>query len=205
MILYLVRHGETAYNREGRGLGAADIPLTPEGEAQSERTCERMACVPLQRVVTSPLQRASHTASRLAAALGAPLEVRTELIELDVGQTEGLLFHEARDLYRDFMSAWSSPEGVHARMPGGESLADLDARLAPLAAELRVAPEETAAVVSHNFVLRVLLSRLLSLDLTAARAIHLDLASVSAVEIDPRRVRVRFLNDTSHLGPLRLD
>ena len=200
MRLYLVRHGETAYNRDGLGLGVADPPLTERGLHQTAAAVERLAAEPVDRIISSPLGRAAAIARGIAERTGAPLEVREELIELDVGETEGLPFREMRERFPGFIEAWRAPDPSDVAMPGGESLAQVAARLEPLAAELHALPDDSTVVaVSHNFVLRLLICRLLHLEIAAFRAFGLDLASISALSLRNGQASLRTLNDRCHL------
>lgn len=203
MILHLVRHGETAHNRDGLGLGRADLPLTEVGLRQADALAARFASQPLDRVYTSPLRRCRTIAEAIAVAAGSLVEVRDELLELDVGVTEGMTFPAMREQFADFLGQWSGPMGHTVRMPGGESLADVDARLAPLLTALRARPHETAVVVSHNFVIRLAVVRLLGLDAPAFRSVGVDLASVSTFRLrEDGLAVVRVLNDRCHLAAL---
>ena len=200
MRLYLVRHGETAYNRDGLGLGVADAPLTELGLRQTAAAVERLAGEPVDRILTSPLTRAASIARDLAERTGAPLEVRDELIEMDVGETEGLPFAEMRERFPGFLEAWLAPDPSQVAMPGGESLAQVAARLEPLVAELHALPDESSVVaVSHNFVLRLLICRLLGLEVAAFRAFSIDLASLSTLSLRAGQASLRTLNDRCHL------
>ena len=200
MRLTLVRHGETTHNRDGLGLGRADAPLTERGLSQTAAAVERLAATPVDRILTSPLTRAAAIARGLAGRTGAPLELREELAEMDVGETEGLPYAEMRERFPAFLEAWRAPDPADALMPGGESLAQVAARLEPLAAELHAFPAEAAVtVVSHNFVLRLLICRLLGLEVAAFRAFSLDLASVSTLSLGRGRASLRSLNDRFHL------
>ena len=202
MRLHLVRHGQTASNRDGVGLGRADVPLTEHGRRQARAAIERLAREPLARVLTSPLARAAAIARPLAARAGVPLETRAELIELDVGETEGLPLAEIGARFPEFAAAWRGPDAVRTPMPGGESLAELAARLEPLAAELLALADGGGdiAVVSHNFVLRLLVCRLLGIEPDAFRSLAVDLASVSTLSTRRGRVIAERLNDRCHLS-----
>jgi len=202
VILYLVRHGETASNRDGLGLGRSDVPLTRRGLAQGEAVADRLAAEPIARVLTSPLERAATIGRLIASHRGVELERRDELIELDVGETEGMPFPLMREKHADFLREWGGPEGYRARMPGGESLLDVDARLAALFEELAGDPAPGVALVSHNFVLRLALCRAIGIGPAAWRTVTVDLASVSAVQINPGRSSVLYMNDVCHLHHL---
>ena len=200
MRLYLVRHGETSSNRDGLGLGVADASLTDLGLRQTAAAVERLVGEPVDRILTSPLTRAASIARDLAERTGAPLEVRDELIEMDVGETEGLPFAEMRERFPGFLEAWRAPDPSQVAMPGGESLAQVAARLEPLVAELHTLPDESAVVaVSHNFVLRLLICRLLGLEVAAFRAFSIDLASLSTLSLRAGQASLRTLNDRCHL------
>ena len=205
MNLLLVRHGETAYNRDGLGLGRADAPLTVLGQRQSIATAARLATEPVDRILTSPLTRAATIARALSAETGAPIEERDALIEMDVGETEGLTFPEMGTRFPGFLEEWRSDDPSKVAMPGGESLNDVAARLAPLTDELRLMAgdaayrDATIVVVSHNFVLRVLICHLLNLPPQAFRAFTLDLASITTVTIGRERTLLRHLNNRRHL------
>lgn len=202
MILHLIRHGETRYNRDGLGLGRADAPLTDSGRAQAAALGARMANEPIGRILSSPLGRCLETARAVAGGRELRIEVRHELIELDVGETEGMTFAAMRQGFPAFLARWAGPDSTNVPMPGGESIADLDARLAPLIADLREHPEEVVAVVSHNFVTKVLLCRLLGLEPELFRSLGIDLASVTSVSLRDGRTFVRKLNDRCHLEVL---
>jgi broad specificity phosphatase PhoE len=202
VILHLIRHGETRYNREGLGLGRADAPLTEFGRAQANALGERMANEPIARIYSSPLGRCLETARAVAGGRELLIEARSELIELDVGETEGKTFAAMREEFPEFLAQWASPDPTQVPMPGGESIADLDTRLAPLLRELHRREDETVAVVSHNFVTKVLLCRLLGVEPGLFRSLGIDLASVTSVSVRDGRAFVRKLNDRCHLSAL---
>lgn len=206
MNLYLVRHGETAYNRDGLGLGRADVPLTIRGEAQSAALGRRLTPEHVARVFTSPLQRARRMAAAVAGERGIAVEPRDALIEMDVGQTEGLTFADMRERHADFMRAWAGRDNLSVRMPGGESLEDVAARLRPFLAELRQLETPGAVVVvSHNFVTKLLLCELLDVPLASFRAFSIDVASLCWLQVRNRRISVKALNDCCHLDSLNID
>lgn len=207
MNLYLVRHAETAHNRNGVGLGRRDEPLTDLGLAQAAAVADRFGHVKLDRVFSSPLSRASETARAISKGGGGPaVELRNELIEMDVGLTEGMAFLAVRERFPDFVASWAGEGVAGAVMPGGESLEDVALRLVPLIGELREFPPEAGvAVVSHNFVVKVLLCSFLGVDLSAFRTFDVGLASVSTLLLRGARGNAVGLNDSCHLVGLNLD
>jgi broad specificity phosphatase PhoE len=200
VILYLVRHGQTAHNRDGLGLGRGDVPLTSFGQRQVAALGKRLTDVHFERVLCSPLQRARQTAA--AFANGTPIEPRDGLTEMDVGETEGMTFSEMRRKYPEFLAQWTSDRPDLVSMPGGESLGDVADRLIPVVDELATMNAEAVAFVSHNFTLKVLLCRLLELELPRFRAFTIGVASLSVINGTSRRWVIDSLNDNCHLNGL---
>ncbi|MCC7362742.1 MAG: histidine phosphatase family protein [Dehalococcoidia bacterium] len=205
MNLYLLRHGETVYNRDGLGLGRLDVALTERGEQQTAAAAARMAGVPLDRIFTSPLSRARRLAEAIGGERGIAVEPRDELLELDVGLTEGMTFRQMREEHAEFLQVWAGDDGLHMPMPGGESLGDVAARLALFAAELRTLDAKSVAVVSHNFVTKLLICELLGLEPGRWRTFSVDVASLCTLRLQNGRATVQAINDCCHLDSLNVD
>lgn len=204
ITLHLVRHGETAFNRDGKGLGQADVPLTDLGERQAQASGAAFAGTSVVRILSSPLVRARKVAEAISAVTGIPVEIRETLTEMDVGDTEGLDFADMRARFPEFIHQWSGPHAVDTRLPDGESLRDVAVRLGPIVAEIQSIETGDVVLVSHNFVLKALLCALLDVPLENFRAFQMDLASITALTLRNRRVAVRRLNDICHLDALNL-
>ena len=154
---------------------------------------------------------APHLAGKGIAALVNVGETPDGLIELDVGRMEGLAWADARARYADFLERWMQDDSGALAMPGGESLADVQRRAWPVLAPCLgvppgAAPSDmgapaTTVVVSHNFVIKVLLCAALELDLRCWRRFETDLAGRTILERRRGQVVLRTLNDTSHLPP----
>ena len=204
-MIYLVRHGETSFNRDGLGLGRADPPLTDLGRRQAAAVAERLSRESVTRILSSPLARATETARAIAGTRGLALDLRAELTELDAGEADGVPLAELRVRHGEFLERWMGPMPADVPMPGGESLRDVVLRLTSVIDELRESGEESIVVVSHNFVLKALVCELLQIDLHRFRAIAVDLASVSTIATTRRGPSIVSLNDTCHLHHLNLD
>jgi broad specificity phosphatase PhoE len=202
VIIHLIRHGQTDHNRSGLTLGRADVPLNELGRRQAAALGAKFADHPLGAIYASPLSRAFDTARAIAGERDIPLYTRDELLEMDVGETENITFAELRERYPEFLLQWGSDSPEEARMPGGESLLDVAARLEPFLADLRAITHDHIAVVTHNFVLKLLLCRLLDVPLRSFRTFGTDVASVSTVIMRDSRISVRVLNDLCHLHSL---
>jgi probable phosphoglycerate mutase len=147
--LYLVRHGETDWNRARRIQGLTDIPLNDTGREQARLTGMLLTRRQIARVIASPLDRARETGAIIARELGLPEpELRPAFVERNYGAAEGLGFHEVDMRY---------PEGIE--VPGRESRDEVAARVVPallsLAAEY---PAEAIVVVSHGGAIRAALT-----------------------------------------------
>ncbi|MFZ5814750.1 MAG: histidine phosphatase family protein [Bacillota bacterium] len=153
--LYLVRHGATAANQEGRYIGCSEHPLSPEGEAQAARLAAFFRAEPPAAIRSSDLGRALQTARAIGAATGLPVQPDPRLRELHFGQWDGLTYTEIEALAPAPLRAWlEDPE--HRAPPGGESLASLRSRALAALAE---SPDRTV-LVTHGGVVRALLAHL---------------------------------------------
>lgn len=196
----LLRHVESEANRASVGLGRTDSPPTELGLRQLERTVDALSGERIGRVLTSPLRRAGLLAEAIAAAHRLEAEPVEALIEMDVGELEGLEWSVARERYGEFLRGWRGPESARLRMPGGESLADVLERSRPVFDGLLASDAEVASVVvSHNFVVKALLTYALGLPIEEWRRIDVGLASISAVRAGDGHPVVERLNERAHL------
>ena len=201
MRILLARHGETPWNAEGRYQGQEDIALSEVGERQATLLGQRLAGVRIDRAVASPLSRADRTA-RLA--LGATREsmLRTDagLAEIAHGTWEGLLASEIRERDPDRLAAWrDAPDTV--QMPGGESLQQVFDRAWPafVAAVDGLGPDDTALIVAHDAVNRVILCRILGIPFSKLWTFRQAPTTLNLLEgVDADRLDVVRLNDCAH-------
>ena len=197
--LLLLRHGQTEFSVQRRYSGRGDPELTPLGHAQAAGAAARLARVPdVAAVLTSPLQRARQTATVVAEATGAPLDVREGLVETDFGDWEGLTFTEARARDPQRHADWLGSEDVAP--PGGESFAAVGRRIeAERESLVREHPGATLVLVTHVTPIKMLLRDALQAGPGVLYRLHLDLAALSIVDFYPDGgASVRLVNDTSH-------
>lgn len=201
MRILLARHGETAWNAEGRYQGQEDIPLSPVGEAQARALGARLRGVRIDRAIASPLGRALRTAElALGEARAAMLATDHGFMEIAHGDWEGLLAGEihARDPER--ARAWrEAPHEV--LMPQGESLQHVLDRAWPALQRAcdGLGDDDTLLVVAHDAVNRVLLCRVLGLPLAHLWRFRQAPTTLNLLEgpaVD--RLEVVRLNDCSH-------
>ncbi len=201
MLLYLVRHGQTESNRKGLALGRADVPLNDAGRRQAERVAAALADEPLAAVYSSPLLRTMDTARAIAGLHALDVSVEDGLVEMDIGEADGLSFAEVRERFPGLLEAWVSADGPVQPMPGGERLTDVQQRAWAAVQALAARHHDRPAVcaVTHNFVILGLLCSVLGLELARFRHLRHSVGAISLVDVSPARVRLLRLNDTCHL------
>ncbi len=159
--VFLFRHGETDWNREGRLQGHTDVPLNAAGIDQARLLGEKLRPHRLETVVSSDLARALATAKIIADALGIPIVTDRGLRETNVGAAEGLLWAEAKSRFGEALTErWYSEED--AAFPGGET--GLATRLRGLEALRRFAlahPYRRIGVSTHGAMVRQLMKHAL--------------------------------------------
>jgi broad specificity phosphatase PhoE len=191
-VLYIARHGDTAWTVSGQHTGLTDLPLTPEGEQHARLLGERLKGLKFAKVLTSPLQRARRTCE--LAGFGAVAQTDPDLVEWDYGEYEGLRLDEilARrpdwDLFRD-------------GCPGGEAPAQIGARADHVVQRVRQVAGDVLLFSSGHFI-RVLADRWLALGPgCVARYLLLSTASLSALSYEHKLSQpvIRLWNDDHHV------
>ena len=189
-VIYLARHGETAWSVTGQHTGVTDLPLTERGERNAVRLGERLAGSVFAKVLTSPLQRAMRTCE--LAGFGDVAEVDRDLVEWNYGDYEGLRtaeIHAKRPDWQLFRDG----------CPNGESPEQVGARADRVVNRVR-AIKGNVLIFSSGHFLRVFAARWLGLEPAAGRFLMLNTASLSALsyEHDLSNSAIKFWNDARH-------
>src|SRR5262250_2660582 len=191
-VIYIARHGNTAWTHTGQHTGLTDLPLTPDGERNALRLGERLKSMKFAKVFTSPLQRAARTCD--LSGFGSSAEIDPDLVERDYGKYEGLTSAEILrgrpdwQLFRD-------------GCPGGESPAQIGERADRVIRRLRSVAGDVLLFSSGHFI-RVLTARWLALGPgSAGRYFLLSTASLSALGYEHSVCRpvIRLWNDDHHV------
>lgn len=198
----LVRHGQTAWNKDLHFRGTTDLPLSELGFAQAQRIAEWLKNEPIRAIYSSPLLRAIQTAQPLADALGLPVRIHHGLISVDYGEWQGHTPKEVStlwpDLYRQYLHA---PHEV--QFPGGESLPIALERAVAMLNELgEIHAGQTVALFSHEVVCKAVMLHVLGMELSAYWRMPQDNGCINAFYWDSRRKTLIYLNDTCHLRGL---
>jgi broad specificity phosphatase PhoE len=197
--IYLVRHGVTAWHRDGRMLGQRDIPLEPEGVAQAELAAQALALAGIGEIVSSPLVRSVQTAEVVGARAAIDVARDPRLTDLRIGAWEGL---QASDVvataeYQRFAAA---PETE--RPPGGESLPELARRTCSAIEQILADNPAGAAVavVTHAAVIRVLVLHYLAAPLSGYHRLRIAPGSISVLSFTGSRPSVLAIDWTPELA-----
>ena len=197
--LLLLRHGETAWNRERRYQGWTDTPLSAEGLLQAEAAARELKEHTFAAVYASPLQRARDTAAAIAAPHGLPVETDPAFKELGFGQWEGLTLDEARARDAAVYDGWANTPHL-VSPPEGESL--VQARLRVLAGLERLRadhPDEVVCLVAHGIPVRILILEALGLGLDRIWSLHSAPTGISELEFRDDWTALHRMNTLVHL------
>jgi broad specificity phosphatase PhoE len=197
-ILYLIRHAETAFNRDGRIQGHSESMLSKLGIQQARRIGERLDYVHFVAAYTSPSKRTVHTA-RLALK-GVEAQTRDGLREINLGRWEGMKASQLRERYPRLVEQWfHSPSAV--RIPGAETVGQFRRRVVREMNRIRKEhPSGEVAVVTHGGVICVYLTSLLGMKLDDLWSFKIRNASVTRVLFPQGKARVDLLGDIHHLA-----
>ena len=199
MKLYLIRHGETDWNRLLRFQGRQDIPLNERGHFQAQCLGKAMENRPITAVFSSPQIRAMETAIAVASPAGVPVIPVRDLMEINYGvwegKTEEELLRDDRALYEAW---WSHP--AETAPPEGESINQVNERCRQAWKEIKPQLTGDAAIVAHGGLLAHFMEQLLGSESIAASTVAHN-ASITTIEYEPeteRFVLVEF-DDYKHL------
>lgn len=201
--IYLVRHGQTAWNKEEIFRGRTDIPLDETGLRQAELAGQYFREIEIQEIYSSPLSRAWQTAQKIAVP--HHLEVRSleGIIDMSFGNWEGHAHQEIRKMDSETYRQWI--EFPHlVRLPGGESLDDVRLRaMAALEGVIQKHLEKTLVLVSHRVVCKVLICAILGLDNSHFWQIAQDTTAINLIQYTSGKYILSLMNETCHLKTLK--
>ena len=184
--IYLIRHGETEWTLSGKHTGRTDIPLTKNGEEQSQNIGRYLKGMGFQKVLTSPLIRAKETC-RLSGLFTHAL-IDEDHREWNYGDYEGITSAEIRK--KD--PHWTIFTGG---APGGESIADIGARANRVLGTIRSIPGDVA-VFSHGHFLRALAARWIEMPVAFGQQLVLSPASLSILGYEKEKPAIITWNQT---------
>ena len=198
MTVYLIRHA--ANDLIGKAIAGwqQGVHLNAEGQRQASRLADQLKGSGIGRIVSSPLERARETAAPLAGQLGLEIEIAEAIGELRFGEWTGRLFTEIQadphwKVWNDFRSG--------ARIPGGETMLEAQARFVAFLDQLRTdVPGKTVALFSHGDPIRAVLLYYLGIPLDFVNRIEISPASVSILRLGTAGAEVSCLNHTERFA-----
>jgi len=199
MRLILARHGQTDWNSQFRIQGQSDIPLNSNGIRQAEMLALRLKDEPVDAIFTSPLRRASNTAEAIGQFHKVAVEKLDDLKELDTGELDGLYYPDIKTKYPEFSQVWIN-DAASARLPGGESLPELQNRVWACIDDIRQKCYDLNVVmVSHFFAISTILCKVFKMSLSDIRRFSLSVSSISVLDFSGEMIKLESFNDTCHL------
>jgi broad specificity phosphatase PhoE len=200
--VYIVRHGETEWNAQGRIQGHTDIYLSEKGREQARAVARRLAEVPFDVAYSSDLSRTRETAQIILGERNIPLHSTPQLREYNKGVFEGLTVHEYSLRYPELYQASLVNDPDFAPV-GGETIRQTTARMAQFVVQLRERHlDDTILIVGHGGSLRSLIVALLAFPLEANWKFVMRNCALSIIYTYPDNAVLHLYNDTSHLDGL---
>ncbi len=199
MRFFIVRHGETLWNVQGRFQGRNDIPLNERGLEQARATAQALSGVNFDAFWTSPLSRALDTARAVAGGRKGEVRIHEGLLEISHGEWEGLLSGDVEERWPGVLAGWHSAPHTVA-MPGGETLYDVQQRAISALSEIRQAGGGQVLIAAHDAVIKVLLCSWMEMPLRCFWRFQVGNGSITLVEDSATGPRMTLMGDTCHLG-----
>jgi probable phosphoglycerate mutase len=196
MILFCVRHGESAFNAEGRIQGQTDVSLSDRGRKQAVALASAFKTRTIQAIFASPLARAMETARPVAEALRLPIRTDERLMEIHAGIFQGLRWDEIERSHPAEAARWMAHEPDFV-IPEGESRRALMARGRAALEAIRETGLPQVLVIAHGGVLTGAMKALLGVP-AERNPFSLFNAAISRIDWG-KQFRLITLNETEHL------
>lgn len=201
--IYLVRHGQTAWNKEEIFRGRTDVPLDETGLRQAELAGEYFKGMEIHGIYASPLARAWETAQKIAGFHNLKVQALDGIIDMSFGRWEGHPHQEIQKTDGEIYRQWRD-EPHKVRLPGGESLEDVRVRgMAALEKVIQSYPGKTLILVSHRVVNKVLICGILGIDNSHFWQISQDPTAINLIQYRNGKYVLSLMNETCHLKPLK--
>jgi len=201
--IYLVRHGQTAWNKEEIFRGRTDVPLDETGLKQAELAAEYFKGIEIHGIYSSPLVRAWQTAEKIAQSHSLKVQPLDGIIDLSFGNWEGHPHQEIKKIDSERYKQWVE-EPHRVRLPGGESLDEVRIRsMAALEEVIQKHPGKTLVLVSHRVINKVLICGILGIDNSHFWQIGQDTTAINLFQYKNGKYVLSILNETCHLKRLK--
>jgi probable phosphoglycerate mutase len=197
--IYLIRHGQTDWNAEGRWQGQLDVPLGNVGQEQALALAQHLKDRPITAIYSSDLMRAWMTAEPLAQAKALIIQRQERLRELHLGVFQGLTGDEIRMKYPVEDEAMRA-DYMDYVIPGGESRRAMQTRAYEMWQEIAADESQSEiAVFSHGGTIRVLLMKLFPDDMEWTMKVPIKNTSLTTIDVNGNRLRLTGMAEVRHL------
>jgi len=200
MMIYIVRHGETEWNKQKKTQGAQNIALSDVGREQAFKLGKRLKGCFIKYIYASDLDRALETAKIIGNEINLTPTSSPLLREACFGTWEGLTLEQIEEKYPGQLSLWNQDMGFKA--PKGESLKCVLNRVRCFIHEMmekHTNQDDAVLIVSHALTCKILILELINIPMEYMNRIRLDNASLSLIEFSKKSSRIIFLNDRCHI------
>ena len=197
--LFLIRHGETEWNKVLRYQGQTDIDLNETGFNQARLLSKRLKNKKIDRIYSSDLKRAANTASIVAEPHELKLRKEKKLREICFGEWEGMNYEEIIQEYPEIFKKWRN-DPVSVPPPEGETFLEFQKRVIDIINKIKdLHAGERVAVVAHGGTIRVYLAHILGMPLEGNRKLSIHNTSLSHIKVYDNRPVLKSLNSICHL------
>lgn len=190
---YLIRHGHNDHLAKSLLAGRlANVHLNDHGRAEAARLAETLAASGIQRIISSPLERAFETAEPTAKKLGLKIEISPEILEINFGDWTGKSMQEL-----DLEPSWKSFNSYRSgtRIPNGETMLEAQSRMVTFIEQLRRSnPSQTVALFSHGDPIKSVFAYYLGIPLDLFTRIEISPASYSILRLEDWGPQVLAIN-----------
>jgi broad specificity phosphatase PhoE len=201
--VYLVRHGETAWNKEEIFRGRTDISLNEIGFREAELVGEYLKGKDIHVIYSSPLLRAMETARRIAQVFNLKVQPLEGITDMSFGKWEGLPLKEVQIRDGELYRQWREEPHL-VTLPGGESLDEVRVRaMAALENVIQYHKGINIVLVSHRVINKVIICGILGIDNSHFWQIGQDTAAVNLIQYKEGKYILSLLNETCHLKSLQ--
>jgi len=201
--IYLVRHGQTAWNKEEIFRGRTDVPLDETGLQEARLAAEFFRGMKIDAIYSSPLARAWQTAEKIAQVVGIEVKPFQGIIDMRFGEWEGQPLEDVKKNDPERYRQWREEPHL-LNIPEGETLDEVRGRsMAALEEVLGVHSEKVLVLVSHRVINKVIICGVLGLDNSHFWQIGQDTTAINLIQYKRGKYTLSFLNETCHLKALR--
>ena len=198
--LFLIRHGETEWNKILRYQGQTDIDLNETGFNQARLLSKRLKDEKIDRIYSSDLKRAANTAAIVAKPHDLKLIKEKKLREICFGEWEGMNYEEISEKYPEIYKEWRN-DPVSVPPPEGETFLEFQKRIIYIINKIKdLHAGERVAIVAHGGTIRVYLAHILGMPLKENRKLSIHNTSISRLKIYDKRPVLKSLNSICHLN-----